>query len=167
MSQKPSDIGDPLATIGPMSLFRSPRNQGSFAMNRFRSLLFVLTATALSAPAARSFAHDGPGAHTHQESPMAKAGREMAEAANNLWADLTPDQKLKAGFEFNDPLRYDWHFIPRPRKGLDQGDDGRSACLGLWLALQRPEPARHHQGRHDHEPGADPRLDREGEGTGS
>ena len=54
--------------------------------------------------------------HTH--APIAKASREMAGAAKNLWASLTPDQKLKIGFDFNDALRFDWHFIPRPRKGL-------------------------------------------------
>lgn len=102
-------------------------------MNRSRSLLFVLTVVAFSSYATRSFAHDGPGAHTH-EAPMAKAGREMAEAANNLWADLTPEQKLKAGFEFTDPLRYDWHFIPRPRKGLpikEMTGDQRALAYGL------------------------------------
>ena len=62
-------------------------------------------------------AHDGLGPHTH-EAPAAKAAREMAAAAKNLWASLTPDQKLKIGFDFKDALRYDWHFIPRPRKGL-------------------------------------------------
>ena len=62
-------------------------------------------------------AHDGLGPHTH-EAPAAKTAREMAGAAKNLWASLTPDQKLKIGFDFKDALRYDWHFIPRPRKGL-------------------------------------------------
>jgi hypothetical protein len=64
-----------------------------------------------------AFAHDGLGPHTH-EPPIAKASREMAGAATNLWASLTLDQKYKIGFDFKDPLRYDWHFIPRPRKGL-------------------------------------------------
>ena len=86
-------------------------------MARPRFLPFVLTIAALSSYATRSSAHDGPIGHTHG-STIAKAAREMAGAANNLWASLTPEQKAKAGFEFNDPLRYDWHFIPRPRKGL-------------------------------------------------
>jgi Protein of unknown function (DUF3500) len=66
-------------------------------------------------------AHDGLGPHTH-EAPVAKAAREMAGAAKNLWASLTPDQKLKIGFDFKDPLRFDWHFVPRPRKGLPLKD---------------------------------------------
>ena len=44
--------------------------------------------------------------------------REMAEAANNFLAALTPEQKAKAVFEFTDDQRSDWHFIPKPRKGL-------------------------------------------------
>lgn len=86
-------------------------------MIRPRLLLNLLTVAALAGYINPAFAHDGPGAHTH-EAPTAKAAREMSAAANNLWAALTPEQKLKAGFDFTDPLRYDWHFIPRPRKGL-------------------------------------------------
>lgn len=65
----------------------------------------------------QSFAHDGPDGHKHGD-PSAKAAHEMAHAASNLWASLTDAQKAKAGFAFKDDQRYDWHFIPRPRKGL-------------------------------------------------
>ncbi len=44
--------------------------------------------------------------------------REMAEAANNFLAALTPEQRARAVFEFKDDQRFDWHFIPKPRKGL-------------------------------------------------
>src|SRR2546422_385716 len=44
--------------------------------------------------------------------------QEMAEAANNFLAALTPEQKAKAVFDFKDEQRFDWHFIPKPRKGL-------------------------------------------------
>ena len=44
--------------------------------------------------------------------------REMAEAANNFLAALTPEQKGKAVFDFKDDQRFDWHFVPKPRKGL-------------------------------------------------
>ena len=47
-----------------------------------------------------------------------EASREMAEAATNFLAALPPEQKTLASFEFNSPERVDWHFIPRPRKGL-------------------------------------------------
>src|SRR5712691_4303333 len=48
--------------------------------------------------------------------------QEMAAAANNLLAALTPDQKGKAVFEFKDDERFDWHFIPKSRKGLPFGE---------------------------------------------
>ncbi len=59
--------------------------------------------------------HDGPGGH---DPAVAKAAREMAEAADHLWASLSAEQKAKAGYDFKDDQRLDWHFIPRPRKGL-------------------------------------------------
>ena len=47
-----------------------------------------------------------------------EASAEMAAAANNLLVTLTPEQKKQASFEFADDERKNWHFIPRPRKGL-------------------------------------------------
>src|SRR5256714_6039857 len=46
------------------------------------------------------------------------AGRDMADAANNFLAALNPEQKTKATYEFKDDERFDWHFIPKARKGL-------------------------------------------------
>ena len=42
----------------------------------------------------------------------------MADAANNFLSALTPEQQAKAMFAFQDDERFDWHFIPKPRKGL-------------------------------------------------
>jgi hypothetical protein len=42
----------------------------------------------------------------------------MSDAANNLLATLSPEQKSKAVYEFSNDERFDWHFIPKPRKGL-------------------------------------------------
>jgi hypothetical protein len=42
----------------------------------------------------------------------------MSQAANAFLASLTPDQKAKATFQFQDEERYNFHFIPRERKGL-------------------------------------------------
>jgi len=42
----------------------------------------------------------------------------MADAANNFLASLMPEQKTKGVYEFKDEQRFDWHFIPKPRKGL-------------------------------------------------
>lgn len=43
---------------------------------------------------------------------------EMAEAARNFLAALTPDQRTKATFAWKDDERLNWHFIPRARKGI-------------------------------------------------
>jgi hypothetical protein len=42
----------------------------------------------------------------------------MAEAAKNFLDSLTPEQRAKATFAFGDEQRFDWHFIPRERKGI-------------------------------------------------
>jgi uncharacterized protein DUF3500 len=46
----------------------------------------------------------------------------MAGAANKFIASLTPEQKAKASFEFGDAQRFDWHFVPRDRKGVPLKD---------------------------------------------
>jgi len=43
---------------------------------------------------------------------------EMAEAANDFLAALTPEQKAKATFDLNDAERSNWNFVPLVRKGL-------------------------------------------------
>ena len=48
----------------------------------------------------------------------AGVGGEMADAANNFLAALTPEQHTKATYALNDAERFDWHFIPKARKGL-------------------------------------------------
>lgn len=45
-------------------------------------------------------------------------GHAMIAAANAFRKSLTPDQLKQASFEFGDPERLNWHFIPRERKGL-------------------------------------------------
>ena len=54
----------------------------------------------------------------HLSALASSPAQEMADAAQNFLAALTPDQKAKALFEFGHDERYDWHFIPKPRKGL-------------------------------------------------
>ena len=46
------------------------------------------------------------------------SGLAMTMTANNYLATLTPEQKKETLFGFDDPERLNWHFIPRPRKGL-------------------------------------------------
>ena len=49
-----------------------------------------------------------------------KAGRtaSMAEAAQAFLDSLTPEQRSAATFAFNSDDRFDWHYIPRERKGV-------------------------------------------------
>ncbi len=42
----------------------------------------------------------------------------MAEAANRLLASLTPEQRAKATFAFEEDERHNWHYVPIERKGL-------------------------------------------------
>src|ERR1017187_9821934 len=42
----------------------------------------------------------------------------MAESANRLLASLTPEQRAKATFGFEEEERQNWHFVPIERKGL-------------------------------------------------
>lgn len=50
------------------------------------------------------------------------SGTTMTRAAQAFLETLTPEQKKVASFGFNDPERINWHFIPRPRKGLPLRD---------------------------------------------
>lgn len=42
----------------------------------------------------------------------------VVDAANHFLDSLTPEQKAKAVMSFEDEKRFDWHFIPKERKGL-------------------------------------------------
>lgn len=42
----------------------------------------------------------------------------MVQAAQHFIDSLTPEQKAKALMSFDDEKRFDWHFIPKERKGL-------------------------------------------------
>jgi hypothetical protein len=42
----------------------------------------------------------------------------MTEAANRFLAALTPEQRAKATFSFEDGERFNWAFVPQERKGL-------------------------------------------------
>jgi hypothetical protein len=47
---------------------------------------------------------------------------EMAQAATNFLAALSPEQRAKATFEFTSAERVNFHFVPQPRKGLPLGE---------------------------------------------
>ncbi len=46
------------------------------------------------------------------------ATADMQQAATAFLAGLSPGQRAKAMFDFDDPERLNWHFVPRPRRGL-------------------------------------------------
>lgn len=50
------------------------------------------------------------------------SGKGMAEAAAAFLASLKPEQAAQAQFGYDDAERLNWHFIPRPRKGLPLRD---------------------------------------------
>ena len=58
----------------------------------------------------------------------------MAVAADRFLASLSSDQAAKARYEFSSDERVDWHFIPRPRKGLpikELKPEQRALAFGL------------------------------------
>jgi hypothetical protein len=50
----------------------------------------------------------------HAHSP----GEQMGEAAQRLLVSLDPAQRDRAQFEFQDPERENWHYVPRRRQGI-------------------------------------------------
>ena len=49
---------------------------------------------------------------------LVEPGAEVTSAAKAFLAALTPDQATKAKFQWTDGERFNWHFIPKERKGL-------------------------------------------------
>lgn len=56
-----------------------------------------------------------------QEKPPA-SGTQMAESARQFLDTLTETQREQATFDYHDPERLNWHFIPRERKGVPLRD---------------------------------------------
>jgi len=77
-------------------------------MNTTRSLLILVLSAQLTGPSARA----------HPADDTRVVAEEMTTAANNLLATLTTEQAAKATYPLNDNERFNWHFIPRERKGL-------------------------------------------------
>src|SRR5579862_7548257 len=46
----------------------------------------------------------------------------MSAVASKFLETLSPEQKSKTRFSFDDQERYDWHYIPKPRKGISLGE---------------------------------------------
>src|SRR5438876_4229745 len=77
-------------------------------MNTTRSLLILVLSAQLTGLSARA----------HPVDDTRAVAEEMAAAANNLLATLTPEQAARATYPLNENERFNWHFIPRERKGL-------------------------------------------------
>jgi hypothetical protein len=63
-----------------------------------------------------------------------RSGNQMASAATRFLASLDDEAKSRAVFAFDSPERLNWHFIPRPRKGLplkDMNSAQRALAFGL------------------------------------
>jgi hypothetical protein len=59
---------------------------------------------------------------------------DMAKAASMFLQTLSEKQKTKIQFEFNEEERYNWHYIPRSRKGLtlnEMNDEQIKAAFAL------------------------------------
>src|SRR5262245_24661585 len=83
------------------------------ARRRFlQSTLGIAGASLLESP---SLAMDQPKSSSGSISHSASA---MSAAAQSFISSLTADQRAKASFAFEDEQRFDWHFIPRARKGI-------------------------------------------------
>lgn len=63
-----------------------------------------------------------------------RSGSHMVLAANRFLGSLDDAARTKAVFAFDGPERLDWHFIPRPRKGLpikEMTPASRALAFGL------------------------------------
>jgi len=64
-------------------------------------------------------AHKAHGAHDSGfMQQKASTASLMVETANRFLASLSPEQRGKCSFQFQDAERLNWHFIPKERKGL-------------------------------------------------
>ncbi|QNF35691.1 DUF3500 domain-containing protein [Adhaeribacter swui] len=57
-------------------------------------------------------------ATTRKTTLSAPKNKDMLRAVNAFLNALTPEQRQKATFPFGDEERFNWHFVPRDRKGV-------------------------------------------------
>lgn len=71
---------------------------------------------------------------TSLASGKARTKDDMLAAATTFLSLLSPEQKQKATFSIDDQERYNWHFVPRERKGLplkQMTPEQRQAAMAL------------------------------------
>jgi hypothetical protein len=98
-------------------------------MNRIKNYFLILT---LCSPCSPWF--NSPAFAEAPAADIEKASKAMAADARKFLDSLSPEQLATAGFEFKDNERLNWHFIPKPRKGLtlkDMSEDQRALAKGL------------------------------------
>ena len=93
-----------------------------------QSTLGIAGVSLLESPAlAMSYSQVPSGNGSHSASMM-------GAAADAFISSLSADQRAKATFAFEDEQRFDWHFIPRARKGIPFKElDGTQRLLGNAL----------------------------------
>lgn len=72
----------------------------------------------------------GPATRSHAD----ETGTAMADAAHRFLAALDEGQKAQASFAFESPERFNWHWIPRERKGVpfkELSPERRALAFGL------------------------------------
>lgn len=89
-------------------------------MNRLGCLL--CTCLACSASDSASPAPPATAAPACARDDDAALAADMTDAATRFLAALSPDQAARARFALDDPERFDWHFIPRTRRGIALGE---------------------------------------------
>jgi hypothetical protein len=107
--------------IGQESWFITDNNPGSYnEKNNFRSLLFACSFEQTAEALRR-----GVGSNAQQE---------ILASANQFINSLSAEQKSVALYPFDTEERYNFHYVPRERKGLAIGELGpaqRAAALVL------------------------------------
>src|SRR5262245_30055941 len=98
-------------------------------MNRLfiRSILVMLVFSTGCISSCRSQSND-------KQRPQRKDISGMAAAANDFLNTLTPDQKKSMQFSYDEGERYNWHYIPKDRKGLplkELSDAQRQSAMAL------------------------------------
>lgn len=75
-------------------------------------------------------------------SELAAEARDRDVAATSRWLDaLSESNRGRAGFAFDAPERFDWHFVPRDRTGVSlamMDDSERAATLALLRSILPP-----------------------------
>lgn len=65
---------------------------------------------------------------------LSRSALAMSAAADAFLKSLSVEQRARAGFSFDDEQRFDWHFVPRARKGIPFKElDSSQRLLGYAL----------------------------------